>query len=296
MVIFGIQHYMYVDFVITLIPDWIAGRRFWAYFTGTALLSAGVAISLNRIARPATVLLGAMIFGFFVLVHVPLVLGRPNEPDQITYLTQAFTFSGIAFLSTTVVRLGAWPPGSFVDRVVAIGRWQIAIGFVVLGIRQLLQMPFVHRLVPDWYPGLVSWSTLAALLLLVTGLAVAIKRERGPALALAGLLLVFLLSYHLPWLALDPYNRDWGAACKDSILCAGALLLALNGRRTKTWVRRPELQLAHHRATSWIYSRDVRSRRPRARRTGRALAAPAAQISLLPSADRGRRRRSVVDR
>ena len=31
MFIFGIQHYMYVDFVITLMPEWIAGRRFWAY-------------------------------------------------------------------------------------------------------------------------------------------------------------------------------------------------------------------------------------------------------------------------
>jgi len=230
MVIFGIQHYMYVDFVITLIPEWIAGRRFWTYFTGTALLSAGVAITLNRIARPATALLGAMILGFFVLVHVPLVLGRPNEPDQITYLTQAFTFSGIAFLATTVVRRGAWPPGSLVDRVTVIGRWQIAIGFVVLGIRQLLQMPFVHRLVPAWYPGLVPWSTLAGLLLLVTGLAVAIKRERRPAQALAGLLLVFLIFSHLPGLALDPYNRDWGAACKNSIVCAGALLLAANRR------------------------------------------------------------------
>lgn len=40
-------------------------------------------------------LLGVMIFGFFLLVHVPLVLGRPNEPDQITYLTQALTFSGM---------------------------------------------------------------------------------------------------------------------------------------------------------------------------------------------------------
>lgn len=55
-----------------------------------------------------------MIFGFFLLVHVPLVLGRPNEPDQITYLTQALTFSGIAFLATTVVSRGAWPPGGLV--------------------------------------------------------------------------------------------------------------------------------------------------------------------------------------
>jgi putative oxidoreductase len=43
MVIFGIQHYMYVDFVISMIPEWIGGRRFWTYFTGTALAAAGVA-------------------------------------------------------------------------------------------------------------------------------------------------------------------------------------------------------------------------------------------------------------
>jgi hypothetical protein len=43
---------------------------------------------------------------------------------------------------------------------------------------------------------------------------------------------IFLLLYHVPWLVIDPRNRDWGAACKDSILCAGALLVAATvGRR-----------------------------------------------------------------
>ena len=169
---------------ITLIPEWIAGRRFWTYFTGTALLAAGLAITLNRIARPAAALLGAMIFRFFLLVHVPLVLGRPNEPDQITYLTQALTFSrGIAFLATTVCAVaGRGRRDRSWIALWSIGRWQMAIGFVVLGLRQLLQMPFVHRLVPDWYPGLVYWLHVVGLLLVATGLAVAIKRgERaGP--------------------------------------------------------------------------------------------------------------------
>src|SRR4029453_6409362 len=94
MFIFGIQHFMYVDFVVTLIPEWIAGRRFWTYLTGTALIVAGNAIALDRTGRLAASLLGVMIFLFFLLVHIPLVIGRPNEPDQVTYLTQAFTFSG----------------------------------------------------------------------------------------------------------------------------------------------------------------------------------------------------------
>jgi hypothetical protein len=54
-----------------------------------------------------------------------------------------------------------------------------------------------------------------------------------PALLLGALLLAFLVLYHVPWLVIDPRNRDWGAACKDSILCAGALLVAVTagGRR-----------------------------------------------------------------
>ena len=123
-------------------------------FTGTALIAAGAAITLNRVARLAAWLLGVMVFIFFLLVHIPLVVGKPNKPDQITYLTQAFTFSGIAFLATAVVRQsGAWPPAALVDRAFTIGRWQVAIGLVVLGIRQFFKMPFVHRLVPDWFPG-----------------------------------------------------------------------------------------------------------------------------------------------
>jgi uncharacterized membrane protein YphA (DoxX/SURF4 family) len=118
-------------------------------------------------------------------------------------------------------------------RAFAIGRWQVAIGFLVLGIRQLFQMPFVHRLVPDWFPGQIYWAILVGVLLVATGAGLAIKRERVPALLLGALLLGFLVLYHVPWLVIDPRNRDWGAACKDSILCAGALLVAVTagGRR-----------------------------------------------------------------
>jgi uncharacterized membrane protein YphA (DoxX/SURF4 family) len=76
-------------------------------------------------------------------------------------------------------------------------------------------------------------APFAGLLLVAAGAAVTLKKERLPALALAALLLVFLLLYHVPWLAIDPHHRDWGAACKDSILFAGALLIAATYRGTK---------------------------------------------------------------
>jgi uncharacterized membrane protein len=44
MAIFGVQHFIYLDFVAGFIPTWIPWRVFWACFTGAALIAAAVGI------------------------------------------------------------------------------------------------------------------------------------------------------------------------------------------------------------------------------------------------------------
>ena len=234
MVVFGIQHFIYVDFVITLIPPWIPGRAFWTYFTGVALMAAGTGIVLNRTGRLAATLLGVMIFLFFLLVHIPQVAASPADPHQWTYLTQAFTFSGIAFaVAASMPEPDSWKRSPLARLPLpSLGRWLVAIGFLVLGSRQLfLDVPFVLKLVPAWYPGQSFWALLAGALLAATGAGIALSRERVPALLLGMVLLLFLMAYHVPSLAGDPRAGDWGSACKDSILCGGAFVLA-GTRRT----------------------------------------------------------------
>ena len=227
MVVFGIQHFIYVDFVITLIPPWIPGRAFWTYFTGVALIAAGTAIVLNRTARLAATLLGVMIFLFFLLVHPPQIAANPGDPHQWTYLTQAFTFSGIAFAVAAAMPEPEWWRRSPLARLpLPLGRWLVAIGLLVLGSRQFFEIPFVLKLVPEWYPGQSFWALLAGALLVATGAATVLKREWVPAMLLGTLLLLFLMVFHVPSLASDPRAGDWGAACKDSILCGGAFVLA----------------------------------------------------------------------
>ena len=232
MVIFGIQHFIYAPFVHTLMPPWIPVRPFWTYFTGIALMCAGAAITTGVRARLAATLLGVMVFVFFLLVHIPQVVATPADPHQWTYLSQAFTFSGIAFLIAALFpESGGWRSGSFVRRPAALGRAMVAIGFLSLGGRQLLNVPFVLRLVPDWLPSETVWAMAAGVLFVATSVAIPIRRERLPAGLLAALLLIFLAGAHLPRLATQPYNSDWGAACKNAILCGGALVLA--GSRTR---------------------------------------------------------------
>lgn len=83
-VIFGISHFLIARYIATLIPAWIPGRLFWAYFTGGAFLAVGVSIAVGRLARTAAFLLGSMFLLWFLLLHMPRVLslehvGNPNE-------------------------------------------------------------------------------------------------------------------------------------------------------------------------------------------------------------------------
>src|SRR5438309_1769197 len=60
--IFGVQHFIFLQFVADFIPAWIPWRTFWAGFTGVALLAAATGIVFRIWDRWAATLLGTMIF------------------------------------------------------------------------------------------------------------------------------------------------------------------------------------------------------------------------------------------
>ena len=44
MIVFGYDHFLYTQFVATLVPDWIPWHVFWTYFAGVALMGSGICI------------------------------------------------------------------------------------------------------------------------------------------------------------------------------------------------------------------------------------------------------------
>jgi len=44
LVVFGVQHFLYGGFVAGLVPAFMPGRLFWAYFVGVAFLAAAAGI------------------------------------------------------------------------------------------------------------------------------------------------------------------------------------------------------------------------------------------------------------
>ncbi len=50
LLVFGVQHFLYARFIATLVPAWIPGRLFWAYFIG-GLFYAPQSLSHSRQRR-----------------------------------------------------------------------------------------------------------------------------------------------------------------------------------------------------------------------------------------------------
>ncbi|HEX7071735.1 MAG TPA: hypothetical protein VF190_13055, partial [Rhodothermales bacterium] len=46
----GVQHFLFVSFVNTLVPTWVGPPTFWTYFAGVALIAGGLGLMIPRTA------------------------------------------------------------------------------------------------------------------------------------------------------------------------------------------------------------------------------------------------------
>jgi uncharacterized membrane protein len=95
----GVQHFVYADFVAQLVPAWISpGQRFWVYLTGVALIAGGVGIMLPKTRRLTALMSGLMIFLWVVLLHVPRALTDLSNAGETSGVFEALALSGVAFI------------------------------------------------------------------------------------------------------------------------------------------------------------------------------------------------------
>jgi uncharacterized membrane protein len=82
LVFFGVAHFIDVKDTLSLIPDWLPGHLFWAYFTGCAFVAAGIAMLIGHCARLAATLSALQIALFLLLVWIPIVAAGSKVPFQ----------------------------------------------------------------------------------------------------------------------------------------------------------------------------------------------------------------------
>ncbi len=97
---FGIDHFLYPEYISTMVPAWIPGHLFWTYFAGVALIGSGVAIIFKIKLKLVALLQGSMIFLWFILLHIPDAIAHPYvlKGNEVVSAADALAFSGIAFI------------------------------------------------------------------------------------------------------------------------------------------------------------------------------------------------------
>jgi hypothetical protein len=94
LVVFAIQHFLYARFVADLVPTWIPFHLFFAYFVGVSFVVAALSILTRHLDRWAAFALGTMFMLWFVVLHVPRVVGSPSNGSEWTSAFVALAMCG----------------------------------------------------------------------------------------------------------------------------------------------------------------------------------------------------------
>jgi uncharacterized membrane protein len=98
LLICGVSHFKFNEFVQIYKPAYVPMHKFWSYFTGVALLAGGVGLLIPSARKWAALLSGIMILCWFFLLHIPHVVNTPKDNNEWCGVFESFTISGMLFV------------------------------------------------------------------------------------------------------------------------------------------------------------------------------------------------------
>jgi uncharacterized membrane protein len=232
LVVFGVQHFIYGGFVATLVPAFMPGRLFWAYFVGVAFFAAAAGILYHLLARAAATMLGVMFFLFVLLLHIPRIIGNSSNGNEWTSGFVALAMCGGAWILANAAPLEEREKA---DPFLGLGRYFFALAFVAFGIQHFVYARYSAGLGPPWYLGRPIWAMIFGVTLVALGGAILSgQKTRMAANLLATVLLVFFLLLYVPRIAGQLHNPGpWTSANEILALSGAALVLASTPPRDK---------------------------------------------------------------
>ncbi len=96
-IVFGVNHLISGSQMAGYVPAYVPGGVFWIYFTGLAMLAAGVSIIILKLAELASLLLGILVLIFIVTMHLPGVFNPDTMMMSLMNLMKDLSMVGAAF-------------------------------------------------------------------------------------------------------------------------------------------------------------------------------------------------------
>jgi uncharacterized membrane protein len=109
----GIQHFIWVDFVASLVPRWFPGDPvFWTSFAGVALIVGGCGLLFPPAAPIAALLSGLMVFSWVFIVHLSQEISGVGDGIAIFEAPAIagilFVIAGYLYDRKRLSRRGSW--------------------------------------------------------------------------------------------------------------------------------------------------------------------------------------------
>lgn len=213
--------------VIPVIP-WIPAHPWLAYLTGAALIVAGASILVDVRARSGALIIGGILLGADLILHLPRMLAVPENWALRGQVSEMLALSSAAFiLAATLPRAAGGARRS--DAVLAsIGRVLFGITAVVFGVDHFLALDLIASLVPAWMPGHLLIASLTGAAMIVAGVSILTRRMDGPAVfALGVMFLLFVLTLHAPRVLAAPHDpNEWSSALIALAMCGASWIYA----------------------------------------------------------------------
>jgi len=216
--VLGIQQFIYTDFrpvILPSWPSWMHTSAILAFIAGTALIIAGTFIIFGKKGRTTSLLLGGFLLVMLVAFQCPYTLFvQPNLPHHLALWTdplKEFALSGGAFViaGSSNDKLNA-PRKNYLlialEKFIPFGRIFFSITMISFGIDHFFYTEFVAGLIPSWIPDHISWTYIAGVALIGSGVAIILQiRVKPVALLLSTMLFLWVILLHIPRAIADPY-------------------------------------------------------------------------------------------
>jgi uncharacterized membrane protein len=235
--VFGAEHIAGARFIAQMVPSYMPGRLFIAYFVGCALFAAALSLTLKKQAFLGGLMLGIMIFLFVCMLHIPGVISRPHDRIlwAVAFRDSSFAGAAWAFAGTQTEQWRS--EGKHI--LITIGRFVVSIGAMFFGVEHFLHPEFapgvpLAKVTPVWIPGHVLIGYWTGVVLFVAGASILLnKKVRMAATYLGAWVLLLVLGVYLPIMIRIPANVPDGLNYfADTLMYAGAVLLLAGAFKT----------------------------------------------------------------
>jgi uncharacterized membrane protein len=230
LIAFGIQHFLFGDFIAGRAPAWpegLPGQLLFAYATGLLLIISGLAVVANKKARLTMAVSGITILVWAALRNIYGLAINPEYGGLLTNNFKALTIGSGAFIVADTFSKD--DNSSSLDKLISTmalaGKYLIALFLFTAGVQHFLFAEFVKFLVPEWIPGAFFWTYFSAVALIAAGLGMITGVKAALAAQLASwMVFAWVLLLHIPRAIVNANQNEWTAVF-EALAVSGLLFL-----------------------------------------------------------------------